>query len=1075
MIALEHTAVKVWRYFALGMFTLFSTVTVAQNQTISGFIYSAEDSLGLPGVSVAVLHQTTGTITGIDGDFTLDLPAGADSIQISFIGFKSQTVPAKNNLKLYLAPDIEQLDEFVITAFGISREKKALGVAVTDVQVEEMMTIRDPNLINTISGKVAGVAIRKTSGGPGASTRVVIRGNSSISGNNQPLFVVDGVPIDNSTNGSGGMWGGIDYGSGISDISPDDIESMTVLKGPNAAALYGSRATNGVVIITTKKGRSGQGLGVTFNSTTMVDMVDIQKEFQNTYGAGTNGQFEYNADGIPFFNTSLLAKSWGPRMEGQTYVDWDGVTRTYSPQPNNYRDFFQTGYTLTNSLALDGGNESSTFRLSYTNLLNRGVVPNSTFERNNITFRAGTKFNARFSADAKVNYVRQDAQNRLNGSDGRGAGRNYNFMPRNISDESLSDYQDAAGMEKVWYTPWAWQSNPYWVAFENINQDHRDRILGTTSINYQIREWLTFQARTGIDFWNERREDRVGTGAFANPVGNFSTGWLSFTERNSDFLFTAQRKINSDLEWSGNVGGNRMYQRFESTSDVVGRLAVPDFYHPQFGEQEAISQYFKSEKRINSLYAATQLAWKNYLFLDLTARNDWSSTLPAENNSYFYPSVSSSFVFSQAFELENKWFSFGKFRASWAQVGSDTDPYRLQTTYAASGDFNGNPQVGLDPTLPLSNMKPEITTSVEAGLDLRFWIDRIVVDFTVYQASTRNQILPANVSAATGYANAIINAGEVQNQGVELFISAKPVVRKDVVWTTSVNWTKNRSEVIELTDGLDNYLLGEQWGVTIEARPGQPYGSIVGIPIARDAEGNYLMNADGSFVKGERAILGNVNPDWTAGFRNEFQYKNWFFSSLIDMRMGGQIYSASNMYAHGYSGTVVQTLGGREEWYASEEAREAAGVAAPAYNGDDYVSNWTPTGGVAVSGVYAEGTMINGEDVGGQPVTTYVNPEEYWGQFSAWGDELHEPHVYDAGFVKLRELSIGYQIPKEKLEKFKLTGMSVSLVGRNLWVIHSDVPNIDPEATYNNGNGQGVEYGTFPITRSIGFNVRVTL
>jgi TonB-linked SusC/RagA family outer membrane protein len=1068
-----------FRSLLVFVFVAFAAQLSAQNREISGVVYSSEDSVSLPGVSLFVVGTTVGTSTGMDGEFTLGIPETAESIMVSFVGFKNQTVAVGSGtkIKIYLAPDVEQLDEFVITAFGISREKKALGYAVTEIDVDDMTTAREANLVNTLSGKAAGVQVTKTSGGPGASSRIVIRGNGSLSGNNQPLFVVDGVPIDNTTNGSGGMWGGVDYGSAVSDINPDDIESMTVLKGPNAAALYGSRASNGVIVITTKKGSSRNGVGVSFNSTSSFEFADIQKKFQNEYGAGTGGKFEYNSDGVPFFNTALEADSWGPRMEGQTYVDWDGVTRTYSPQPDNYKDYFELGHTLTNSVSLNGGSDKSTFRLSYTNLKNKGTTPNAKYDRHALTFRAGAQMSERLSADAKINYVRQEAKNRLNQSDGRGAGRNYNFMPRNISDESLRDYQDDAGAEKVWYTPWAWQSNPYWVANENLNQDSRDRVISAFSLNFKIAEWLSVIGRTGLDFYNERRESRTGTGAYANPTGDFSTSWIGFREQNSDFLFTAQKKINDDFDISGNVGGNRMYRFYEQTSDQVGRLSVPDFYHPEYGEDPATSSYFESEKRINSLYAATQLSYKSYLFLDLTGRNDWSSTLPAENNSYFYPSVSVGWVWAEQFELENKWFSFGKIRSSWAQVGGDADPYMLQITYGSNGNFNGNPQVGINGTLPLSNLKPEITTSLEAGTDLRFWIDRIVVDLTVYKANTKNQIVPADVSGATGFSAAVINAGEIENKGIELMITTKPIEGKKFNWESTINWTKNKSTVVSLTEGLDNYLLGEQWGVSIEARPGNPYGDIVGVSIARDGNGSPLMNADGSFVKGDRKVLGNYNPDWMAGFRNTLNYGNFSFGFLIDMKHGGQIYSASNMYAHGYSGTVVETLEGREEWHASEEARENAGVAASGYNSDntDYIDNWSETGGYSVDGVYAEGTVINGEDVSGQSVSKYVDPESYWGQFSTWGDELHEPHVYDAGFVKLREVSLGYRLPKKAVERLKLTGLTISLVGRNIWLIHSDVPNIDPEATYNNGNGQGVEYGVFPITRSIGFNLKVTL
>ncbi|MFK7785786.1 MAG: SusC/RagA family TonB-linked outer membrane protein, partial [Crocinitomicaceae bacterium] len=918
---------------------------------------------------------------------------------------------------------------------------------------------------NAISGKVAGVQVSKTTGGPESSSRVVIRGNSSLSGNNQPLFVVDGIPIDNTTNGSGGTWGGIDYGSPISDINPDDIESMTVLKGPNAAAIYGSRAANGVIVITTKSGTSKKGIGASFMTSFSVESADIQKEFQNTYGAGTNGQFEYNADGIPFFNTSLLAKSWGPRMEGQRYIDWDGVERTYSPQENNYRDFFEVGFTATNSLSLDGGNDRATFRLSYTDLRNQGISPNSKFTRKSLSLRSSSKLTDKFRADVKVNYVEQAAENRVNQSDGRGAARNYNFMPRNISNQSLQDYKDPSGNEKTWYSPWAWQSNPYWVAHENENGDSRRRILGMVKLTYDINDHISVFARTGLDFYNDRRFNSTGSGAFANFEGDFYDAWLSFYEQNTDFLMMFDYSLSKNLDFKANLGGNRMYQKSENNSSKVDNLSVQGFNNPEYGTEPAIVGYSLFERAINSVYGSVQLDYLRKFYLDITARNDWSSTLPQANNSYFYPSASFSYVFLNGNKAAKQKVSFGKLRLSWAQVGSDADPYLLQLTYGQNGTFNGQPLASPNNTLPLSNLKPEITSSIEIGTDVRFFKNRLGTDFTVYRSLTKNQILPADVSAATGFTQAIINAGEIENKGIELLIDGRIIQKKTFNWSSSVNYTKNVSKVIRLTDGLDNYQLGSQWGVSIEARPGNAYGDIVGVTIARDEFGNKLVNADGTYVKGDRDVLGNINPDHMIGWRNEFGYKKWSFSFLIDTRIGGQIYSASNMYAHGYSGTVVQTLEGRDEWYASEQERIDAGVSE---------ADWIATGGSMAEGVYADGTVIDGEDVSGQTNTTYMNPEIYWGQFSEWGDELHEPHVYDATFAKLREVSISYQFDPSKLARLKLNSAVLSFYGRNLWLMYSKVPNIDPEASYTNGNGQGIEYGTYPVSRSIGINLKVT-
>lgn len=1057
------------------------TEVSAQSKKITGTVTAKEDGLGLPGLTVLVKGTSIGGATDIDGKYVVDVPQGKDTLVFSYIGYVTQEIfiGSQTQVSVVMDLDVESLDEFVITALGISKEKKALGYAVTEVNVEDMSTTRDVNLVNTISGKVAGVQISRTSGGPGSSSRVVLRGNATLSGNNQPLFIVDGIPINNTTNGSGGEWGGVDYGSPISDINPDDIESMTVLKGANAAALYGSRAANGVIVVTTKKGRARKGIGVSFNSTTSFEFVDIQKKFQNKYGAGTGGEFEYDANGVPFFNTNLLAKSWGPKMEGQTYVDWDGVERTYSPQPNNYKEFFEVGRTLTNSIALDGGNDKTTFRFSYTNLKNKGVVPNTSFTRNNFGLRGSAKLGEKLTADAKVSYIRQEATNRLHQSDGRGAARNYNFMPRNVSTESLKDYKDAFGNEKVWYTPWAWQSNPYWVALENRNEDSRDRIMGKISLNYKVNKWLSLVGNSGTDFYYENRQVRVATGSKESLPGQFTNTYNNFTGNNSDFLAIVEKEINSNFDFSGTVGGSRMYEKFEFSTTKAERLAIAEFYNPIAAENE--NQYHLAynigEKKINSLYASTQLGFKKYLYLDITARNDWSSTLPKENNSYFYPSFSLSYVFSEALEIENKVFSFGKVRTSWAQVGSDADPYLTASTFSQNlppkSSFNGQPRYLVAQPLKSADLKPERTRSFEVGTDLRFFNNRIGLDLTYYHSNSYDLIIKdVPLSRASGFNQAVLNFGEIQNNGVEILLNLTPIETKNLTWDVTINFTKNNSKVVALHEDVEEYEHVSQWGVGIFSRAGQPYGLIVGNAIARDDNGNKIISKDngdattGLYKRGEREVLGDPNPDWISGVTNRITYKNLSLSFLVDVKKGGDLYSASNMYAHGYSGTVEQTLEGREEWYASETARKAAGVSS---------ADWTATGGYLVEGVYEEGTILNGVDVGGQKTSMYVDPEKYWGNFSSSGKEIHEPHVYDATYVKLRELSIGYKFPVKFKKKMKFTTMEVSIVGRNLWLIYSGVPNLDPEASFSNGNGQGMEYGAYPFSRSVGFNLKINL
>ncbi len=1056
----------------------------AQDQTITGTVTSADDGLGMPGVNILLQNTSQGTITDIDGNYSL-AAAPTDTLVFSYIGFKQQIIPIEGRsvINIIMENDAQQMREVVVTALNISRDKRSIGYSASEVSVAPLETVRDVNVVNALTGKVAGLQIGKTSGGLASSTKVTIRGNSTFR-DNQALFVIDGIPIDNSTFGAPDLWGGIDYGSGASDINPDDIESVTVLKGPNAAALYGSRAANGVILITTKKGKARKGIGLSINSTTSFEMPDIQKDFQNVYGAGENGQFDVNENEHPYFETGITERygdSYGPKMEGQTYIDWDGVERTYSPQPNNYRDFFELGRTLTNAVSLDGGNETTTFRLSYTNLQNKGTAPNSSLARNTLNFRGTHKITPKILADFKITYTNQHVKNRLSLSNA-GAARHIVMMPRNVSNASLQDYKDEQGNEKIWYTSWAWQTNPYWQAFENINQDWRNRYTGHISVNYQITDWLSFMLRTGQDFYNDRRDNiEEATGSFTNPSGAYSQGWINVNERNSDFLLSANRKLGAQIDWSINIGGNQMMQKRELNSTRVDRLSSPNFYHIEFSENAPDVSAFLSEKRINSLYTATQIAFRDYLFLDLTGRQDWSSTLPIKNNNYFYPSASLSWAFTDAFGVKSNVWSFGKLRASWARVATDADPYLLLPSIESTGTFNNSdPSVRISPIIPSPDLRPEFTRSVELGTDLRFFKNKVGIDFTYYDNLTTDLIVQADVANSSGYEKAVLNAGKIANKGYELSLNLSPIKNDKVRWDWQVNFAKNNSEVLQLDENglLEKLLLEEQFRITVEARPGEAYGVIVAPSIARNEQGEKLVDGDGSYIKGPSKIHGNINPDWRCGVSTNLKIGGFTIGGLVDIKKGGSIYSATNMYGNGYSGIFTSSLEGREEWYASEAARNEAGEALPYYNetSGEWIAEWMPTGGYLAEGIYAEGTIINGEDVSGQPNQSYQNPKAYWSQFTEWTDELHEPHIYDASFVKLREFSIGYQLPKIAVQKIKLRSLSVSLVGRNLWLIHSNVPNIDPEASYNNGNAQGgIEWGTYPVNRSIGVNVKVGL
>jgi len=1036
----------------------------AQDKPLEGNVFSSEDSLGLPGV--AVTAGKAGTITDINGHFKLDLPAGTDSLGFTLIGYKKKIVAVRkiDFLKVILEPENRSLDEVVVTALGVKREKKALGYAVQEINGEALQTAKDPSFINQLSGKVAGLNISSTTGGLGSSSRIVLRGATSLGGNNQALIVVDGVPIENNTNNSTSQWGGFDYGNGISDINPDDIESISVLKGPAAAALYGSRAANGVILISTKKGKAKNAFRVNLNSATTAEVPYILTKFQNTYGAGRNGKFEGPwefKNGYDTYNPQSgdAFGSWGPKMEGQTIRDWDGQLRTFSPQPNNYRDYFRTGFSTSNAVSVDRGGDRTGIRFSAANTSSGDIVPNSALTRTNLNLSAVTNLNEKISFDAGIMFADQQAKNRFPLSNDFSAPRNYIMMPRNISESSLqSGMMDASGKEMTWYTNWNWMSNPYWYYTYELNDDKRSRLLGILSLTYKITSKLSATVRTNTDFNTSRFNKRDAYNGIINRGGSYNNTWKNYRQYQSEFLVSYQDSLTENITYSASLGGSSFQNRDESTYiSTSGGLSVPYFYNVQYSVNPPTTAYALFEKRVNGLYAFGQLGYKTWLFADITARNDWSSTLPAAQRSYFYPSVSTSFVYTEAFRISQRILSYGKVRASFARVGRDTDPYRLQNTYEQTQTFNGAPMATVKPVIPASNLKPEITDNVEFGSEMVFKNGRLGVDITWYQLLTKNQILTTDISSASGYPQAIVNSGEIRNRGVELMLKTKPVSTKNFGWDMNLNFAKNNSIVLSLAPGIQNYIIYSHWRLNIEARPGMPYGLIVGYGIKRDANGNKLVDDKGMYIRDTTlSALGDYNPKFTWGMSHSFRYKGWTLSAFVDSKVGGKMFSGSNMYATGYSGNLVETLEGREAWYASEREREAAGIS-PA--------NWIATGGMQAQGV----------TVGGSTNNIYVNPEDYWAQFSTWEKEIHELFVYDATFIKLREVTLVYTFSDKFYKKLRLKGMSAGITARNLWLIYSAVPNIDPESSYSNGNNQGLELYSYPTRRSIGFNLKLTI
>lgn len=1026
----------------------------AQTRTVSGRV-SGPDGAPLPGVTVVERGTTNGIATGVDGAYSLTVQEGATLIY-SFIGFANQEVAIvgrPNTIDIRLATDARQLSEVVVTALGIEREERSLGYAVQEISGGALDRAREVNVVNSLSGKVAGVQVTGASGNMGGSSRILIRGANSIAGNNQPLFVIDGVPIDNSNytslNQARGA-GGYDYGNLAQDINPDDIASVSVLKGPTAAALYGTRASNGVILITTKSGKGAQGIGVTVNSGVTFDRIYILPNYQNLYGGG-NGPFTplNPANGEPeaYF---AFDESWGPRLDGRLVRQWYsyfpddpdfGKMTPWLPNPNNIQDFFETGVTFTNNVAVAGGNEKSNFRLSYTNLDQKFVLPNSELGRNTLAFSGGSQLSDKLSVGVSANYVANSALGRPGtGYSGNNVMQQFNqWSQRQMSMEKLMDYEAPGGIQRTWnitsatnLTP-KYSDNPYWTRYKNYQNDTRNRIFGNFNATYAFTDWLKLTGRVMNDNYTDRREERIAVGSQA--ISEYVEAVREFRETNTDLILNLNRDFGEAFSLNAFIGGNRMYTRYNLNQGATqGGLSVPGFYNLQNSKDPVLVTDRTSERAINSVFGSTSLGFRDMLYLDLTLRNDWSSTLPAENNSYMYPSATASFVFTELGPLSGQNFlEFGKLRGGWAQVGNDTDPYRILTTYTALQNFGSNPRFTVPNAQNNPNLRPERTTSWEVGADLRFLDNRIGLDVTYYDSYTVDQIFPVDVSAATGFRSTIINAGRMENKGIEAVLNLTPIRTTDFTWDITVNWARNRNKVVKLIEGVDNYrLVNAPFGISVNAREGQPYGTLVGTDFVYDEQGRKVVKANGYYAVSSQVVpLGNVMPDWTGGISNRISYKGIMATALIDGQRGGDLYSISNMFGK-YSGMLEET--------AANNIREL--------------------------GVIADGVMADGS-----PNTVRVPTQNFFQ--SLYG--IKGAHVYDASFIKLREVTLGYTFPDRIFGNTPFRGVTLSAVGRNLALLYRNIPHVDPEAALSSGNIQGIEGAQLPSVRSVGFNLTFRL
>jgi TonB-linked SusC/RagA family outer membrane protein len=1071
-----------------------------QERTITGNV-SDDERMPLIGASVVVKTvpgtRQIGTITDVNGDFTISLPDGSNTLIASYVGYEIQEVDVSGltSVNINLSQSATVLEDVVVTALGIRKDKKALGYAFADVKGDELTTNRDVNFINSISNKIAGVNISQTAGGAGTSSRIVIRGVKSLSTESQPLIVVDGVPLDNSSDGA--TWlGGLDYGNSLMNISPDDIETMSVLKGPNAAALYGSRAATGVILITTKRGTSKDQLRVTLNSNFMFDRAYLVADYQNKYGAGFGGGIQkqklsesqaelYGVDSAYYYYSY---GSWGPKLDGEMEVlNWNGEFVKLTPQPDNVKDYFEKGYTITNSVAIEKGDEKNNWRFSVSDLQNKGLKPNSTYDRKTVNFNINSKLNDIVSLSFKGNYIRENAFNRVGQGDSRTGARTFIWMPRSININTLEkDYMSANGFEQNWYFSDHWHTNPYWEAYKNYNDDFKDQFIGYAKVDFQLNSWIKAYVRSSMDTYVSKRYLRVANNALrANREGSYTERWVNYRSLNHEFLINGDKALSDNWNANMNLGGNYYRYYVNTQSTTIKGLAVPAFFslnNPKNPDETTPGTLLR-EKVIQSVYGSAQLVYKNWGFVELTARNDWTSSLPVENNSYFYPSVNTSIVFSDALGMNNNILSFGKIRFSYAFVGNDSDPYRLSREFI-NEPYGDQTTVYLSNQGNNSNLKPEQTVSWEVGTDLRFFLNRIGIDFTYYNETTYDQIVPAEISKTSGYKTIITNGGQISNKGIEIQFNASPIKTNDFNWDVIFNYAKNNNTVVSLAEGLTQLTITDESQIVIVAVPGRPYGEIIGDRYKRyyktDTEGNIiddpnngrpLIDDSGLYVNDGRAVIGNVTPDFSGGLTNNFNYKNFSLSFSVGFSVGGDMFSKTNKYGKD-NGQFVETLEGRESWYNATTLERFNGRVGlynpdgtPMLDGDDK-QMFDPEGSAPVGyvpdGVLADGT----ENIRG------IDPQVFWHQ-RKWGG-IAELDVYDASYVKLRDVTLNYNFPKAWFSNTFIKSGSFALIGKNLWLIYSGVPHIDPESSFtSNNNGLGQEYAAMPTTRSVGFNLKL--
>ncbi|UII32116.1 SusC/RagA family TonB-linked outer membrane protein [Fulvivirga ulvae] len=1042
----------------------------SQNIVVKGKVTSDSDASSLPGVSVLIKGTTSGTITDAGGNYSIEVPSDA-TLLFSFIGYETRevSVAGRSVVDIELTSDITELSEVVVTALGVEREKASLAYAVQEVDGDNVTKTGEQNFMGALSGKVAGVQITNPSAASlGGTVNVRIRGANSISGNSQPLYVVDGIPISNANFSN--TYNGRDYGNLAQDINPNDIESISVLKGPAASALYGIRGKNGVILITTKKGTGRKGVGIEYNGQVAFDKVAILPEYQNKYAGGysqelsqVDGQdvIDYNAD-----------ESWGPEMDGRLVRHWDswypgtpeyGKTRPLVPNPDNVKNFFETGVTQSHNIAITGGNDKANFRLSYGFTDINGTVPFSEGKKNNASLNLNSQLTDRLSVEATVSYANNSYQGRpgfgytgsFSGWTLINVGPNLNmWTQRQLDYDRLRNYKAPDGSIKTWnitstsnLAPNFWD-NIYFMLENASPYDERDRVIGGATLNYKLNDVFSIKGVAKTDFYDQRINNRIPTEAKAQDFYYESS--RKGIENNYELLLNFNKSFDK-ISVSGFAGGNILKQRsLGIVGNTVGGLSAPNWYNLEASIDRPFVDNWEITKEIRSLYASASLGYNDLLYLDLTARNDWSSALPEDDNSYFYPSAGVSFVFSEL--IDSKFLSFGKVRSSFAQVGNDLNAYEINQTFLPGGAYGSSTSFVVRNDFVDPAIKPSLTEAIEVGAELKFFNNRLGLDVNYYNQINEDDIVRINVSGTSGYERLTTNGGKIVSKGIELALYGTPIQSKDFTWDIAFNLARNRSVVEDIYGDITAYAILERRGASVVLEKGEEWGVIKGTSF-KMFDGQRVVRPAGSwyhsgdednleYLTEDNQVIGNVLPDFTGGAVNTFSYKGFDLSLNFDFQKGGNFHSVTKMYGFG--------------------AGQLAETAVMNNNGVSVRDRISEGGGFEVSGVLEDGTPVSGYASGAQHTWNMVGATGNW--------------IYDASYIKLREVRLGYSLPAKVLEGLPFTRINMALTVRNAWLIHSNIDGIDPSEITPDASGVSFhEGGGLPGFRTYGFNLRLSL